>query len=267
MSFGFAAAVPKLSLGNLLVLRHLFYAFARISECMRLPLLIFHISAGVLAMLAGAAAITFRKGSRWHALAGNIFVAAMVTMGVAASGLAYMKHQTNNFFGGILAVYMVATAWATVRRRDGETGFLDWLGFLFALVFGVLSIFHGFLKITGREALDPNTYSFMQLFIGSVLLLCAFGDLRVVLHGISGKRRVIRHLWRMCFGWFIATGSFFLGQQQVFPIWLQGSPVLIVLALLPLMLLIFWAIRVSFTGAYQKMLMPRGVGHSSRYLT
>ena len=55
---------------------------------MRLPLLVFHITAGVLAMLAGAAAISFRKGSRWHGQAGNVFVIAMVTMGVAASCLA-----------------------------------------------------------------------------------------------------------------------------------------------------------------------------------
>ncbi len=45
---------------------------------MRLPLLVFHISAGVLAMFAGAAAVSFRKGSRWHGKAGNIFVAAML---------------------------------------------------------------------------------------------------------------------------------------------------------------------------------------------
>lgn len=225
---------------------------------MRLPMLIFHVTAGVLAMLAGAAAITFRKGSRGHGMAGNVFVAAMVTMGVAASCLAYMKHQSNNFFGGLLAIYMVVTAWTTARRRDRETGFLDWLGFLFALVFGVLSVFHGVLKITGREALDPNTYPFMQLFIGSILLLSAVGDLRMLLRGISGKRRIIRHLWRMCFGWFIATGSFFLGQQQVFPLWLRGSNVLLVPALLPLALLIFWTIRVRFTAAYKTMPMPGG---------
>ena len=224
---------------------------------MRLPLLIFHVSAGVLAMLAGAAAISFRKGSRWHGRTGNIFVAAMLTMAVAASCLAYMKHQPNNVFGGILTIYMVATAWATARRRDGETGILDWLGFLFALAIGALSVFHGFLKITGREPVDAGTYPFMQLVIGSVLLLAAFGDLRVLVRGISGKRRIARHLWRMCFGWFIATGSFFLGQQQVFPVWLQGSPVLIIPAVLPLLLLIFWMIRIRFTGAYKKMQVPR----------
>jgi uncharacterized membrane protein len=93
---------------------------------MRWPLLVFHISAGVLAMFAGAAAVSFRKGSRWHGKAGNIFVAAMLCMAAAASCLAYMKHQPNNVFGGILTIYMVATAWATARHRDGETAF--WIG-------------------------------------------------------------------------------------------------------------------------------------------
>lgn len=220
---------------------------------MRLPLLVFHITAGVLAMVAGAAAVSFSKGSRWHARAGNIFVVSMLCMAVAASCLAYMKHQPNNLFGGLLTIYMVATAWATARRRDGETSVVDWMGFLFALTIGGLSVFHGFLKIAGREALDPNTYPFMQLFMGSIILLAAIGDLRMLTRGISGKRRIARHLWRMCYGWFIATGSFFLGQQQVFPAWLRGSPALLVPALLPLVLLIFWMIRVRFTSVYRKM--------------
>ena len=100
---------------------------------MRLPLLVFHITFGVLAMVAGAAAVSFSKGSRWHARAGNIFVASMLCMAAAASCLAYMKRQPNNVFGGFLTVYMVATACATARRRDGETGVADWIGFLFAL--------------------------------------------------------------------------------------------------------------------------------------
>ena len=74
----------------------------------------------------------------------------------------------------------------------------------------------------------------------------------MLLHGgIYGAKRVVRHLWRMCFGLFIATGSFFLGQQQVFPKWLRGSPALFVPALLPLVLLIFWVLRVRFGKMYK----------------
>jgi len=230
---------------------------------MRLPSLVVHISAGVLAMLAGAFAISFRKGSVWHARAGNVFVAAMLVMATFASCLAYMKHQPNNVFGGFLTIYMVATAWATARRRDGETGILDWVGFLFAVTIGVLSVIHGFQKATGRAPFDGSP-AFMDFFMGSVILLAGVGDLRMLVRGISGRRRIARHLWRMCFGWFIATGSFFLGQQQVFPAWLRGSPALLAPALLPLVLLIYWMIRVRFTGGYKGTFTARAGPSLSR---
>jgi len=69
--------------------------------------------------------------------------------------------------------------------------------------------------------------------------------------GISGRQRITRHLWRMCYGLFIATGSFFLGQQQVFPAFLRGSIFLTVLALLPFLLMIYWLFRVRFSKAYR----------------
>jgi hypothetical protein len=77
--------------------------------------------------------------------------------------------------------------------------------------------------------------------------------------GVFGLQRISRHLWRMCFGLFIATGSFFLGQgSKVFPASVLKTGVLLVPAVLPLLLLIFWMIRVRFTNAYKRMSMPRG---------
>jgi hypothetical protein len=89
--------------------------------------------------------------------------------------------------------------------------------------------------------------------MGSVMLLSAAGDLRMLLRGgVFGNKRIVRHLWRMCFGLFVATGSFFLGQQQVFPVSMRGSPVLFIPALLPLALMIFWLLRVWFSSSYRK---------------
>src|SRR5215469_17952501 len=94
------------------------------------PMLTLHISGGILGLLSGAAALAFRKGSPRHVLAGRIFVASMLTMGVAAVYVAAVKHQSNNIGGGILTVYLIGTAWLTVRRRAGETiwfiGILAW---------------------------------------------------------------------------------------------------------------------------------------------
>jgi hypothetical protein len=48
----------------------------------------------------------------------------------------------------------------------------------------------------------------------------------------------------MCFALFIATGSFFLGQAKVIPMPLRIFPVLTVLALLPLVFMVYWLVRL-----------------------
>jgi hypothetical protein len=54
----------------------------------------------------------------------------------------------------------------------------------------------------------------------------------------------------MCFSLLIATGSFFRGQQQVFPAAVRRKAnVLFVPAFLPLFMLIFWRFRVWFTSS------------------
>src|SRR6266571_88452 len=90
------------------------------------PILLFHICCGTVGFLSGVIAVFLRKGSRRHALAGNVFVVSM--LGLAASGvhMALMKSQPANVLGGTVTFYLVATAWMTARHRDGETGIFDW---------------------------------------------------------------------------------------------------------------------------------------------
>ena len=48
---------------------------------MRSSILVIHVCGGVVGLLSGVAAMSFRKGSRRHGLAGNVFVIAMLIMG------------------------------------------------------------------------------------------------------------------------------------------------------------------------------------------
>jgi len=226
---------------------------------MRLPLLVLHVSAGVLAMLAGALAISFRKGSRGHRGAGNVFVVCMLSVSAVGSYLGFMNSEADNVLGGIFAFYLVATAWATARRGETETWKLDWAAPLVALMVAAINIIWGVEVAGGRTAVKDQSPAGAYFSFGVLALLSASGDVRMLLRGgVSGRQRLVRHLWRMCFGWFIATISFFLGQQQVFPAWLRGSKFLVVLAFLPLLLLSFWVIRVRFTKTYQNGRLARG---------
>src|SRR6266446_1565856 len=226
---------------------------------MSFSLLPLHISAGIVGILSGTAAMSFRKGSPRHALAGKVFVISMLTMAAGAVYLAALKHQNNNVGGGVLTFYLVATAWVTARRRDGETSTFDWVALLIPLWAGIGGWINGLDAVHSPTGSKYGVPAGMHFLLGSVMLLAAAGDVRMLLRGgVFGAQRIVRHLWRMCFGFFIATGSFFLGQQQVFPAWLRGSSLLFIPALLPLKLLIFWLFRVRFTNAYQRMSMPPG---------
>jgi hypothetical protein len=217
------------------------------------PLLPVHISAGVVGILSGTAAMSFRKGSPRHALAGKVFVIAMMTMSSSAVYLALTKHQMGNVLGGTFAFYLVTTAWLTARRGDGETSLFDWGALLIPLLVGIGLWISGLQVVYGHARSTDGIPVGMHFFMGSVMLLAAAGDIRMLVRGgVFGAKRIVRHLWRMCFGLFVATGSFFLGQQQVFPAWLRKTNVLSVPALLPLVLLIFWLFRVWFTSTYRK---------------
>jgi hypothetical protein len=223
------------------------------------PLLPLHISAGIVGILSGAAAMSIRKGSARHALAGKVFVIAMLTLAASAVYLALMKHQLGNVLGGTFTFYLVTTAWVTARRGDGETSIFDWVALLIPLALGISLWISGLQLVHSHTRSKNGVPTGMHFFLGSVMLLAAAGDIRMLARGgVFGAKRIVRHLWRMSFGFFIATGSFFLGQQQVFPAWLRGSSVLFFPALLPLVLLIFWLFRVRFTNAYQGKSMPSG---------
>ena len=214
---------------------------------MRFPLLVLHIAGGMIGLLSGCVAMVYRKGSRGHRISGDVFVVSMLVMGACASCLALMKHQPNNFFGGLITFYLITTAWLTGRPRERETNPMDWAAMVFAFVLGSSLMTLGVLVARGEAAKQPGVPLGVYFFMASITLLAAAGDFRVLLRGgISGSARLVRHLWRMCFAWFMATGSFFIGQQQVFPSALRKQALLVPLAFLPLGLLIYWWLRVSF---------------------
>jgi uncharacterized membrane protein len=216
------------------------------------PALVLHVGAGCVAILAGAVAIGVRKGERLHRASGKAFVVAMLVMGTFATYLSIVR-QPGTIAGGILAGYMVATAWMTVRRKEGGVGPFDTFAMFVALgcvaieyVFGLLA-----LSTSGGHFLGYPAGLFFVF--GSIAALAAAGDFKMIRQGgVSGSARITRHLWRMCFALFLATGSFFLGQQKVMPVALRGSPALAVLGLAPLALMVFWLLRVRFSAAYRK---------------
>src|ERR1700734_3063332 len=162
------------------------------------PLLPVHIGGGVLGILSGTAALAFRKGSPRHALAGKVFVAAMLTMAAAAVYLAILKHQTPNILAGLLAFYLITTGWLPPRRAEGQTSRFDWGVLLIPLAGGSWVTFIGLEKLFSPTPPNDGVPIGMDFFVGSVMLLAAAGDARMTVRGgLLGTARLVRHLWRM----------------------------------------------------------------------
>jgi hypothetical protein len=133
------------------------------------PLVMLHVAAGLIAILAGF----------W------VFVGAMLAMAGLGAALAIAAGEPVNIVAGGLTLYLVVSGAQAVRR-----------------------------PAAGGEA--------------------------------AGKARLRRHVWRMCTALFVASGSFFLGQQDEFPRWALG-PHLVVPPLAALATLAWWMHRLRTT--------------------
>jgi len=210
-----------------------------------LEMKVLHIAGGLLAIGAGAVALYALKGAELHRKAGIAFVCAMIAMSATGALLATLKGERPNVMGGMLTFYMVTTAFVTVRRRAYRFHWLDAAGMLFALAVGIYEISLGVEAVNSPRGRVDGLPAPPVFAIGVVALLAALGDLRMMLaRGVQGARRLARHLWRMCFAMFIATGSFFLGQPQIFPQPIRIVPLLAIPVLLVLSLMFYWLVRV-----------------------
>ena len=203
-----------------------------------------HIAAGCLALLAGTAAAAARKGGALHARSGTWFAVSMLVLGVTATILARLQQEPDLALGGILTCYFVLTSWVTARRRDGTTGRFEIVAC--AAAFGIAASMAAGAFMGATTPAGPGPI----LALAAICLLAALGDLRTVLRRkLTPAQRLSRHLWRMCVAFFIATGSFFIGQQDVMPEAVRGSPILFVLGFAPFALMLFWLVRLRFAKA------------------
>lgn len=212
-----------------------------------------HIGGGSVGIITGYGAVSVRKGEHLHRQLGKAFSYAMLTMSSAAFVLAIYLRERPNIAAAIFAAYLVTTAWATVRRPEGTIGAFEKIAALAIAATALVFLSWGVEATNSpKHALEGYRDIFYYVF-GGIASFLAMLDLKVILRaGVSGVQRIARHLWRMCFAFFFAAGSFFLGQQKVMPIWMHGSKVLLVLGLAPLGFMLFWLIRVRIGNRFTR---------------
>ena len=204
-----------------------------------------HIASGIAALACGAAAVAVRKGGRVHAFAGTLFCASMLVLGMTAAILEPYRPEPGSPVAGLFVCYFVTTAWVTARRRDGVTGRFEMAACAVALGTAALMLW---AAVAGTSTTPVGAGP--VFIVAGLCLLAGLLDLNVVLRRrMTPAQRLSRHVWRICVAFFIATGSFFLGQQDVMPAALRGSPLLFLLAFAPFAVMLFWLVRLRFPKA------------------
>jgi uncharacterized membrane protein len=203
-----------------------------------------HILAGIVALVVGYVALFAAKGGRLHKRTGRIFVYAMVVLGLLGSFLATihpMGHPTN-IVAGLVTFYLVSTGMRSAQKtwRPGRIDIvIAVLAFLFAV--GAFRVGMG-----GTSDASPS------IVFGIVALLGGIGDVRVLRNGgIDGRRRIARHVWRMCLGMFVGAASFFFGPRGRVPEFMYYPSLLPIPALMPIAMMVFWLVRLRVKKSFR----------------
>lgn len=211
-----------------------------------------HIFGGMLAVVSGFTALFAGKGSTLHRRSGQVFLGAMLLMGLSGSAIGFVKEQAGNVVFGLFAVYMAATAFTTVRpiSRRLDIGLMV-LGF----ALGAASMTWGMETLLAGRMSKNGVPVFMTLAIALTLLFAATGDLKLIRKGpLRGSKRIVRHLWRMCISLWIASGSFFTIRKRVamiLPDPFLGLPIRMLPVILPLLAIGYWIWRIKFRKSFK----------------
>ncbi len=211
-------------------------------------LLVLHIGGGVVGITSGAIASTVKKGQKIHRSSGRVFFAAMgISYVIAAAVAPFVAHgQRPNFVAGILALYLLVSGVSAARRRNFTTSYKEVAGLIAALFvtgMGAWFAYHATQDPSGTVDGSPPQAFAIFLLAGTAALI---GEIRVLVIGkLSNVARQRRHLWRLCASFFIAAGSLFFGQPQVFPAWFNDSLLPSLLSFAPLAVMLYWLYAVG----------------------
>lgn len=220
--------------------------------------LAFHFGAGLVGIVTGFLALAVAKGGKLHKQAGILFAYAMGTAGAMASVVAAYEGKTSMIIGGASVVYFALTATTAVKPFPRGQRVIDSVLMVLVLATAVFTLRDGTIVWAMPRHAREGVPAGMVFFLGTIYLLAGIGDFRVIREGgLKGPRRLARHLWRMCFALFIATGSFFLGQMKFIPEPVRIVPLLFALGIGPLFVLLYWMWRVRLRKQMAGLVLSR----------
>jgi uncharacterized membrane protein len=179
-------------------------------------ILILHIVAGTLALLAGAVAIFSQKGKTVHRSGGKLFVATMTITALAAIGLSLLNPNMFLLAIGFFTLYLTFSGWIwALRMTQAKKVSLNYLIGSFGLLSALLLLYKAFTV--------SNRVNIILLVFAGIQLSMALVDL---LKKLAIRKNTSRHISKIGGAYIAATTAFLVVNNSFLPpilAWLAPS--------------------------------------------
>ena len=205
-------------------------------------LLVIHIAAGSVALLAALGALLTPKGARWHILTGRVYAAGMTVIFLTAVPLAALDGNVFLLLIAVFSFYLAFAGWRFARNRRGRPQALDWTAMAVMALTGVgMWAYAAALRIGG-----DGQWVTMLLF-GAIAVAMSLADVRfyrgagTIRSAAAGGRRIRRHLTNMLAGTIATITAVTVVNIEMTPVWLPWIlPTIIITPLI-----VWWNFRVA----------------------
>ncbi|MEO1657516.1 MAG: hypothetical protein AAFR65_07325 [Pseudomonadota bacterium] len=206
-----------------------------------------HFWIGCMSVVSGFTAFSAKKGAAVHRAAGTVFVITMIVLTATGLWLSIAREIPFTVFLSAIAFHALVSAWATARADHALGRFFNRLAPLLSGSLALGAVYGGSLApaVGTLDVLPAGAYFAVAGVSG---FLFAF-DLRYALsRAPSEQRRLTRHLWRMGFSFFLATGIFFFGNNNVLPEVLR-TPVFLAA---PVLAVVLWTVVYAVLTRFRR---------------
>ena len=202
-------------------------------------LLIIHILAGTLALMAAVSAVVSSKGKKVHIIAGRTYFWGMTIIFLTAIPMSIVSGNVFLFLIAIFSFYLAYAGMRFARNRKGTANFFDWVAIGLMVLSGI-----AMWCLATVYFMNNNTQYITLAVFGFIAISLGCADFRSYSNKSAiGKQRIARHLTNMLAGTIAVITAVLVTNLNIQPIF-----ILWVLPTILITPLIFWWNRRTLSG-------------------
>lgn len=179
-------------------------------------LLIIHISAGAIALVCAALAVSSEKGKKLHVLSGRAYFWSMVGIFLTAIPMSIINSNIFLFLIAIFSFYLAFAGMRFAKNRTGIATALDWIAVSVMILSGL-----GMWALAVIFFTNDNSQYITLLVFGFISVALGYEDYKNYKNKTAiGKMRIARHLTNMMGGTIAVTTAVLVVNVSIEPLWI-----------------------------------------------